>query len=490
MLAAALVLAAAASPAFGQEDPSSWPQFQGGPGHPGGLEGGPQPPYRIGWTLVAPDDGTLSGVAIAGDVAVTVGGTAVYGVDLETGDVSWEAPRAGGPLSVPAVAAGATTSVLFTEGPPAEDETPTGTPSGSPTATPTASPPEDAEAESPDSFLVAIDAEDQTERWRVPLEATSRTGVAVADDTAYVGDDAGNVYAVSLEDGALRWSVNAGDAVEACPAADAGRMDVPIAVADGRVIAVSRDTEQGSVLVTALAVADGACVWRRAPQVGQTSTSAAAAGGGLVVVGLPDRYVRGLDGETGDPRWSSLALKTFWPSSAPALRSDALYVSDYSGGLYRFDPADGSRVWGFQFNELSYRSSPVVSGDVVLLGLDDGRLVAVDADSSHLVWEGEATPGAIGTLALSGDLVVATKGGPDAGLVAFEPDPDGSRIDVPSPTELRPGTTLSRIAAAAVVVLAVVLAPGLLLRRRLDVRVEAEEEEPDDVDDDGEDEGS
>jgi outer membrane protein assembly factor BamB len=340
------------------------------------------------------------------------------------------------------------------------------------------------EEESPESFLVAIDAEDQRERWRLGLEATSRTGVAIDGDTAYVGDDAGNVYAVAVEDGTLRWSVNAGDADGPCPATDAGHVDVPLTVADGRVIAIARETDQGSVLVTAYAVADGACAWRRAPQVGLTSTSSAAAGGGLVVVGLPDRYVRGLDGETGEPRWSSLALHTFWPSSAPVLRSDGVVVADAQGGLYRIDPSDGSRAWGFQFNEFSFRSSPVVSGGAVLLGLDDGRLVAVDADSGHLVWASEATPGPIGTIALTGDVVVATKGGPDAGLIAFEPDPHGTLVDVASPTDLEPGTTLVRIAAAAALVLAVVLVPGLLLRRRIDVRIEQ-----DDGDEDGE-EGS
>jgi hypothetical protein len=162
----------------------------------------------------------------------------------------------------------------------------------------------------------------------------------------------------------------------------------------------------------------------------------------------------------------------------------AVYVADLGGGLYRFDPSDGSRVWGFQFNEFAFRSSPVVSGNAVLLGLDDGRLVAVDAESGHLVWESDATPGPIGTLALAGDAIVGTKGGPDAGLIAFEPDPAGRLIDVSSPTELRPGTTLGRMGAAAALVLVVVLVPGLLLRRRVDVAIVDDDLDGDDADED------
>jgi outer membrane protein assembly factor BamB len=485
------MLVFAVSPsALGQERVGvPWPQFQGGPGHPGALEDGPEPPYRMRWSLVAPDDGRLSSVAVSGGVAVTMGATAVYGVDLETGDVVWDAPRIGGPLSTPAVDLVSGT-VLFTEGPAADEPAPTGTPSvaasasESPSrasASPSASPSDDEDH--PEAFLVAVDAVDLAERWRVPLDAISRTGVAIDGDTAYVGDDAGTVYAVSIEDGTLRWRMNAGEANGPCTAVDAGRVDVPLTIADGRVVAVSREIDQGSVVVSAFAVQDGACAWRRAPQVGLTSTSSASAVEGLVVIGLPDRYVRGLDGESGEPRWSSLALKTFWPSSSPALVPGAAYVADLGGGLYRFDSSDGTRVWGYQFNEFAFRSSPVVSGGAVLLGLDDGRLVAVDAESGHLVWQSDATPGPIGTIALAGDVVVATKGGPDAGLVAFESDPTGRLIDVPSPTELRPGTTLGRIGAAAAIVLVVVLVPGLLLRRRVDVRIEEDDVDEEDADD-------
>jgi hypothetical protein len=93
--------------------------------------------------------------------------------------------------------------------------------------------------------------------------------------------------------------------------------------------------------------------------------------------------------------------------------------------------------------------------------------VAVGADSGHLVWESEATPGLTGTIALGPDVVVAVKGGKEAGLIAFEPDPEGTLVDLHSPTELDAGTTLSRYAVAAAVVLVGVLVPGRLLRRRL-----------------------
>ncbi|MGH2589842.1 MAG: PQQ-binding-like beta-propeller repeat protein, partial [Actinomycetota bacterium] len=187
---------------------------------------------------------------------------------------------------------------------------------------------------------------------------------------------------------------------------------------------------------------------------------------GIVVVVLADRLVRGLGGEEGDELWASLALSFFSPVTSPALRDGSVFVADLGGGLYRFDSEDGVRAWSYQFNEVVLRSSPVVSGAWVLLGLNDGRLVAVNGESGRLAWQSAASGGLIGTIALSPEAIVAVKGGAEGGLIAFEHDPDGRLVDIPSPTELDGGTTLARIGAAAAIALAVLLVPGILLRRR------------------------
>lgn len=320
------------------------------------------------------------------------------------------------------------------------------------------------------------------------LEAASRSGVTIDGDAAYVGDQAGNVYAIALRDGRIRWTSDLGepDAGRGCQRFGGAAVDVPLAVADDQVIVVGRNVDEAAVAVTAYAQSDGECRWREIPQIGSATTSTAAVGGGIVVLGFADRLVRGLDGANGQQLWSALVLSLFSPVGSPALQPDAVYLADLGGGLYRVDPQDGGRDWSFQFNEVVLRSSPVVSGDTVLLGLNDGRLVAVDADSGHLVWQSEASPGLLGTIAVSPDAVVAVKGGGDAGLIAFEHDPNGRLVNVPSPTELDPGTTLARIAAAAAVVLAAAIVPGILARRRFGDAVAPEQAE-DDLDGDADD---
>jgi outer membrane protein assembly factor BamB len=474
-----------------EPETAEWSQFQGGAGHPGLLSDGPAPPYRIRWTLPAPEGEGLSGAVIVDRTAIALGEGAVYGVDLATGKVAWEVPRAGGPLSVPAVVAGDPPTLLFLDGPeeeagasPSPGETP------SPTQTPSPSPALDVEEAG--SALVAMDLSSREERWRAPLAAVSRTGVTVDGQAAYVGDEDGMVYAIATTDGEVLWSRELGESraegdAAGCLRASGARIDVPIAVADGRVVVVGRNVDGRSVAVSAFDVADGSCLWRKSPQVGSSAVSAPATAGDAVVIGFADRLARSLDAGDGEQRWAELVVSLFSPVTSPALQTDAAYLADLGGGLYRLDPGEGSRVWSYQFNESVRRSSPVVSGETVLLGLFDGRLVAVDAASGVLVWQSEATPGQVGTISLSREVVVAVKGGRDAGLIAFEHDPDGSLVRIESPTVLEPGTTLSRIGTAAAIVLAALLLPGMLARRRwgggpveesADEEIATEEEEP------------
>jgi outer membrane protein assembly factor BamB len=452
--------------ATAQETPT-WSQFQGGPGHPGVLVDGPQPPYRVRWTLPAPAGEALSGAVVAGDLAVSVGAEAVYGIGVASGTVEWQVARDGGPLSVPAIGAGPGGRILvFLEGPGPDDAgaTAAGSPSPSASASPGGSPSGAATTAAPTgpvepgsgSTLVAISLADQSEVWRTPLRATSRSGVTIDGTNAFVGDQDGTVYAVSLETGAISWSQEMD-----------GRVDSAVAVSDGQVVAVARNTDTAQVVLAAFDEATGERSWPAlAIRANSTAGTAPSAGGGSLFVGSADRRVRALDAADGTERWATLVLSLFSPATSLAFDDENVFAADIAAGLYRLDATDGGRAWSYHLNEVVLRSSPVVSGNSVLIGLGDGRLVAIDVASGHLVWESAPSPGLLGTIALAGDAVIAVKGGRDAGLIAFEHDPGGTLIDVPSPTQLEAGTMLTRWGLAAVIVFAVAFVPGLWAKRR------------------------
>lgn len=439
-LAAVALAVVLARPVGAQQAAPVWSQFQGGPGHSGALEDGPQPPYRPLWTFRA-SRGALSGAVIMGDVVISVGRSAVYGIDLATGERRWQLFRNGGPISMPAVGVTPNRQVLaFVD-----------------------------EAEGIGASLVGVDLSDMREVWRTPLEATSRSGVTVEGATAFVADDDGNVYAVNIATGAIRWT-----------AKGVGEVLAPPAVSDGNVYVSGRDPDSLRAQLLALDEGTGRKEWEFSPQVGVTTVSGPSAGDGSVVAGFADRMVRSFVADGGEERWGSLTISLFLPATALAIQPGTVFVADVSGGLYRLNSQTGHRDWGHQNNDLVVGSSPVVSGGAVLLGLDDGRLVAFDPASGDLVWQGAPSPGSIGPIALSPDVVVAAvaaEGGIPGGLVAFEHDPEGTLVRVSSPTEVDPGRLFGNYAIALVVTALVLFVPLRLLARRLGPPAFAWEEE-------------
>jgi hypothetical protein len=194
--------------------------------------------------------------------------------------------------------------------------------------------------------------------------------------------------------------------------------------------------------------------------------SAASVADGTVVFGAADRLVRGLVSTDGAVAWDSLSLTLFSPATSPAFGPSGVAIADASAGIYRIDPKDGSREWDHQMNDLVVRSSPVIVGGYVLIGLNDGRLVAFDADGGDLVSETSTSTGLVGQLALTPTLVIASKGGGRPGLVAFEHDPQGALVRIPSPTRPDLGRLFGEFAVAFLIAGAVVLVPFRLLRGR------------------------
>lgn len=366
---------------------------------------------------------------IVGDVAVTVGTDAVYGLDLSTGKVRWQLFRNGGPIAMPAVGVSGGNPVLVFS-----DEEPSG-----------------------QTSLVGVDLSSMLEIWRTPLEAASKSAVAIDGNLAVVSDENGNVYGVKLDSGVLLWTYKVG-----------GTIDAAAAISDQKVFVVSRDTSgRELVRLVALGEADGKpLAWSPfTPKIAGSTASAPAVSSGTTVLGFADRVFRSI-GPDGADVWGSLTNSLFSPVSAPAVAGGSVFVADVAGGLYRIDASTGSRTWDYQFNDLIVRSSPVVAGGYVLVGLNDGRLVAVNVDSGNLTWQGPADPGLIGPIALSPQALVAVKGGSKGGLVAFVHDDAGKLVDIPSPTKVDSSKLFGNYALALVIATVLLFVPFRLLVAR------------------------
>jgi outer membrane protein assembly factor BamB len=420
---------------------------------------------------------------VAADEAIVVGPASVYGIDLSTGQERWTLARAEGPSTTPAVASVKGTAVLlFTEG-----------------------------SSSSDTKLRAVELADRTPAWASPfaLGEQSHSGVTVAGGTAFVGDDAGHVFAVDLATGEERWSVLLNDGVQG-----------PLTVVDGTVYTVPQGRlaigaaatptvtptpspspspsgqvigEENRLSLVALSASSGEPSWVVPLPVGTFFTSLPVAAAESIYVGVSDLAngeviaVRAADGAV---RWVHRGVGPVSQTSSPTVAGGAVYVADGRGGLWKFDPADGRRLFDFQFNEFIRRSSPVVVGGTALVGLGDGRLVAVDASSGHEVWESEPGPGLVGGIAVAGDLVLAAMGGLRGGVVAFEPDPQGDLIDVTSPSVADPPRLVGNFIIALVVMTVLIAVPLAYVSRRAKAPDFGEPAGPGDGDEGGNEDGT
>jgi len=165
------------------------------------------------------------------------------------------------------------------------------------------------------------------------------------------------------------------------------RLHLGLAVDGGRVYAAGHKGE-----VVAFELASGRVAWReriKAPLSGGT-----AAGNGLVLVGTSDGQLLALDAASGKSRWS---VRVNGEVLAPAAISERLIaLRTVDGKLHALAPADGHELWAQQqpVPRLSLRgtASPVIAGDLVLCGFDNGKVLAVNAGDGSVQWEATITP--------------------------------------------------------------------------------------------------
>jgi outer membrane protein assembly factor BamB len=165
------------------------------------------------------------------------------------------------------------------------------------------------------------------------------------------------------------------------------RLGEGIAIADNRVYAASHKGE-----VVALDLATGHQVWRA--KTGAPLSGGTAVGPGLLVVGASDGRLFAFDPANGHSRWK---IRLNGEVLAPAAISARLIaVRTVDGKLHALSPDDGHELWATeqQVPRLSLRgtASPVITGDQVLCGFDNGKVIAVSAGDGSVQWEATVTP--------------------------------------------------------------------------------------------------
>ena len=198
----------------------------------------------------------------------------------------------------------------------------------------------------------------------------------VAQGSVFFGSGDGHVYAVDAASGALRWKFRTGDVVHASPA-----------MADGAVFVGSWDGK-----LYALDASSGALRW--AFQGGtdalmfnqQGFQSSPAVAHGVVYSGSRDANVYALDARTGRELWR-FSTGLSWVVSSPAVADGRVHFATSDSARYHVVDALSGKPVADNSTKAFVFSSPVLAGDVALLGVLNGSLQARDRATGTLLWE-------------------------------------------------------------------------------------------------------
>jgi outer membrane protein assembly factor BamB len=339
--------------------------FRGDPAHSGtSAAQAPRQFHRVKWKF--PTGDRIISSPVAQDKVLYFGGDDgnIYAVDLETGRQIWKRTTGGPVPCTPAVANGTVYAGSY------------------------------------DGKFYALNAQTGAIKWKFATEGERRfeakgihglqpknqtiadqfdvflSSPVVALGAVYFGSGDGNLYALDATSGELKWKFKTGDVIHASPA-----------YADGVLFVGSWDS-----YFYAVDAATGKEKWRfhggEDPlvhnQVGFQSSAAVV--NGVVYVGCRDSNLYALDAATGKEKWKFFN-ELSWVIVSPAVIDGKVVFATSDSSLFHVaDAATGKSLLKQQDKAFMF-SSPVVAGDVVLIGVMNGTLQARDLKTGEPLWD-------------------------------------------------------------------------------------------------------
>lgn len=146
-------------------------------------------------------------------------------------------------------------------------------------------------------------------------------------------------------------------------------------------------TADASGLVKAIDQKTAAIKW--STQLSQSIVSGPTVAQGYVAITTNASKVVLLDQTNGKKLWQAKVSNEVL--SPPAIAHKKVIAKTIDGKVYAFNAANGAVLWNAEHGSpnliLKASSSPVVLGNLVLIGFSDGKLDALEIDTGRLVWQ-------------------------------------------------------------------------------------------------------
>jgi outer membrane protein assembly factor BamB len=233
---------------------------------------------------------------------------------------------------------------------------------------------------SPQNVVWALDG-DGRELWSFrSAEGQYVEGGAIGGEFFVIGNSDGNVYALDLQNGQLRWKFETGHRVWATPL-----------IVEDRVYIGSMDRT-----LYALNLANGSEIWSF-DAVGAFAGTPVLVDGTLYI-GTFANNLYAIDAETGTNVWERPFTSENWFWGSPTTDGATIYVCDVDGVVYAIDPESGMERWHKALTDDRGKPAPVRAAvalsedrEQLFVGSETGTLFALDtADEGRVAWDWDA----------------------------------------------------------------------------------------------------
>ncbi len=234
-------------------------------------------------------------------------------------------------------------------------------------------------------IIYALSAQNGSVRWQYRtvdnVFGTGLTRPTLLNGTIYAATSSGGifVYALNAQDGAVRWKVK----VNETPTPP----EQPVIVNNILYLVASRTDSSSVTEVYALRIQDGSVLWHY-QAAGYPSTKNVLVANGLVYLTLAGSALSpllALDAITGAVRWQAHLPGT--SNSTPATADGLVIISDSNGQVYALQAATGTLVWNYPLATPSEASTLTATQDLVYVGGANGSVVALRTNDGSERWQ-------------------------------------------------------------------------------------------------------
>lgn len=237
-----------------------------------------------------------------------------------------------------------------------------------------------------DGVVTALDAQTGARRWTYRMDIDDKLessafggGASYAAGRVYATNGVGDVVAIDASNGTEIWKVKPAGPLRGSPT-----------IAFNAVFVMTQDNQ-----IIALNAADGSPLWQEtgaSAQAGVFGVASPAAGQGTVIAGYSSGELVAYRYENGRVLWSDALARTSISTEVgaltdidadPIIDSGRVYALGQGGRMAAYELITGQRIWEIRVAGIS---TPAIAGEWIFALTDDARLLAIARSTGKIRW--------------------------------------------------------------------------------------------------------